>query len=118
VAILAMGCMCHRALSVRASLEKAGISARVYAVSAPNALPESLMKELSTFRLLAAYEDHDAETGLGAGLAIRLSERSGTPRLLRFGAREYGMSGEPDDLYRMQGLLPDQVSEGILAALR
>ena len=118
VAILAMGCMCHRALSARASLEKAGISARVYAVSAPNALPESMLKDLLGFRLLATYEDHDADTGLGAGLGIRLSEHSGTPRLLRFGVREYGMSGEPDDLYRMQGLLPDQVSEGILAALR
>lgn len=118
VAILAMGCMCHKALAVRDKLEKAGVSARIYAVSAPNALPESLIRDLLSFGLLASYEDHDAETGLGATLALRLSERTGTPRLLRFGVREYGMSGEPDDLYRMQGLMPDQVSEGILAALR
>ncbi len=117
VAILAMGCMCHKALTVRDILAKSGVSARVIAVSAPNAMADSFVRGLSNFRLIVTYEDHDADTGMGAALALSLSEFAAKPPLARFGVREYGMSGEPEDLYRMQGLLPDQVAEGILARL-
>lgn len=118
VAILAMGCMCHRALEVRDILMNSGVSARVYAVSAPNALVDSFVRKLAEFRLLATYEDHDADTGMGAGLALRISEMERAPQLIRFGVREYGMSGEPEDLYRIQGLMPDQVAERLLRRLR
>ncbi len=117
IALLAMGTMCHRALKVRDILADRGISVRVYAVSAPNALAEPFVKTLMPFRLLATYEDHDADTGMGAGLALTLADMDGAPRLARFGARTYGMSGEPDDLYRAQGLLPDQVAEVLAARL-
>jgi transketolase len=116
-ALLAMGPMCQRALKVREILAGRGISLRVYAVSAPNALAESFVRTLMPFRLLATYEDHDADTGMGAGLALRLSSMDGAPPMVRFGVREYGMSGEPDDLYRAQGLQPDQVAEALAARL-
>lgn len=118
MAILAMGCMCGRALTVRDILAKNGISARVYAVSAPNALSDQFVRQLSGFRYLATYEDHDLDTGMGACLALRLSGTRDAPVLFRFGVREYGMSGEPEDLYRLQGLLPDQVAGTLLARLR
>ena len=118
IAVLAMGGMCHRALEVRSLLEEAGFSARVYAVSAPNALVDSFVKKLAGFRLLATYEDHDADTGMGAGLALRISEMERAPQLIRFGVREYGMSGDPEDLYRIQGLMPDQVAEKLIGRLR
>ncbi len=118
LAILAMGCMCGRALTAREILQREGISARVYAVSAPNALSEQFVRQLSSFRYLATYEDHDLDTGLGACLALRLSDAGSSAALFRFGVREYGMSGESEDLYGLQGLLPDQVAGALLARLR
>lgn len=117
IAVLALGPMCGKALDLADILSTGGISCDVRCVSCPNHLPDGLAGELSGFEYLVTYEDHDAETGLGASLALALADRGGSPPLIRFGVRGYGMSGDAEDLYALQGLQPEQVAEKLLEML-
>jgi len=118
VCILALGAMCAKAIEARALLAGRGISAAVVGVSSPFCMGPSLVNRLGSFRLVATLEDHCAETGLGARTALALVEARQAVPLLRFGVRGYGLSGDPEDLYRAQGLQPDQVADSIHSALR
>jgi transketolase len=113
LAIVAMGNTCHRAIRVRELLVESGISAAVYCVHCPLCLNPDLLAELRDYPLLASYEDHDADTGLGAKVALALSEEGDAPPLMRFGVVEYGFSGTPEELFRLQGLAPDQVAASL-----
>jgi len=110
IAVLAMGPMCSKAMELAEILAGSGISASVWCISCPNALPGELVDKLQEFRLIVTYEDHDRDTGLGASLSLCLSDRGNTPPLVRFGVSGYGMSGDSDELYALQGLQPEQVA--------
>ncbi|PIE51213.1 transketolase [Candidatus Fermentibacteria bacterium] len=115
IAVLALGPMCCRALKAADILQGKGVSAAVMAVSCPNALPGDIADTLFKYRYVATYEDHDVLTGLGASLALSLAEKGSTPPVLMFGVEHYGMSGDAEDLFFMQGLQPEQVAARILA---
>lgn len=117
VAILAMGPTCEHALQAAEILGIGEVSTAVYGVSCPTEISNEFIKELMKFKQVITVEDHDTETGLGAGLAIKLSELSGTPALTRIGVTHYGMSGDAKDLYTLQGLQPEQIAETILSKL-
>ena len=53
---------------------------------------------------IVTVEDHHVETGLGASVALVLTEQGITAGLKRLGVRHYGGSGKPADLYKQQGL--------------
>ena len=75
------------------------------------------IKEGFATGLVITYEDHHIETGLGARIAIFSAEHRLSARFLRFGVLNYGASGKPDELFRLQGLAPEQVAEKILQIL-
>ena len=117
VAIVAMGNMVFRALEAREILREEDVSAAVYAVSCPLCISHRLLKELTGYRLVLTYEDHDADSGMGAGMALAFSNMEDTPPLLRAGVTNYGASGDPEDLFRIQELLPKQIAERIIREL-
>ena len=117
VAILAMGPTCIKAIEASQILEAGDISAAVYGISCPVSIPDSFIEELINFEHVITVEDHDTETGLGAGIALKLSEKANTPPLTRIGVTHYGESGDAEQLYTKQGLQPEQISEAIIAKL-
>lgn len=117
IAILAMGSMCTKAIQTAQILEIGGVSTGVWGVSCPNEIHPDFIHCLLGFKHIVTYEDHDIETGLGAGIALALSGIGNTPPLTRLGVVCYGMSGEADDLYALQGLQPEQAAETILNKL-
>ena len=118
LALVTMGCMCSRAMEVRELLADLGLSAAVYNVSSPLCLSREFLERLGEYGLVASYEDHDRDSGLGASLAIALLEAGVCVPIVRYGVREYGFSGPPDDLLRLQGLMPQQVARAISEKLR
>jgi transketolase len=118
VVIAAMGCMCVRAIEAGRHLAAKGVSAAVFGISAPLCITPAFVRKLSGYRLIVTYEDHDVETGLGARMAVAMADSAVGVPLLRIGVQGYGVSGEPEDLYRLQGLLPDQVASRIFKRLR
>ena len=117
VAIVAMGNMVHRAMKAREILQGSDISAAVYAVSCPLCTDSELLDELSGYKLVLTLEDHDRDTGMGSKMAIAIASSGRSINLRRKGVTQYGVSGDPEDLYRMAGLLPEQVAEYILAEI-
>ena len=117
VAIVAMGNMVCKALEVRKLLLGSDIDAAVYAVSCPLCTNVELLEELSEYRLVVTLEDHDRDTGMGAKIAIAAAGFPKAINLRRKGVTRYGVSGDPEDLCRMAGLLPEQVAEYILTEI-
>ncbi len=74
------------------------------------------MDELSKYKLVLTYEDHDMDTGMGSKLAIAFACSGKSTKLLRKGVTQYGTSGKPDELYRAAGLMPDQIADSILGS--
>ncbi len=117
VAILAMGPTCTNAVQASELLEAGGISTAVLGVSCPTELSEDFIDSLLKFKHIFTVEDHDTKTGLGAGIALTLSERGNTPPLTRIGVTHYGASGNAEDLYTLQGLQPEQIVEAVVEKL-
>jgi len=53
---------------------------------------------------IMTVEDHSVHTGLGAIMAGVLLQNAVNQRLITLGVTRYGSSGQPMDLYRLQGL--------------
>lgn len=117
VAILAMGSTSGKAILAAQILEIGGVSTGVWGISCPTEISEEFIKNLLNFKHIITVEDHDTETGLGAGIALSLSGIGSTPPLTRIGVTNYGMSGDAEDLYTLQGLQPEQIAETIIEKL-
>ncbi len=117
VAIVAMGNMVHRAMKTREILFDSGISTAVFAVSCPHCIGPRLLDELSCYQFILTLEDHDRDTGMGSKMAIAITCFRRSFNLRRKGITQYGGSGNPEDLYRIAGLLPEQVAKYILAEI-
>ena len=118
VAILAMGPTCGKAIQAAQILEVGGISTAVWGVSCPTEISEKFTNSLLQYKHIITVEDHDTETGLGAGIALALAGAGNAPPLTRIGVTHYGMSGDAEDLYTLQGLQPEQIAETIIEKLR
>jgi transketolase len=117
VAIVAMGSMVSKAIEARKILFESDISTAVYGVSCPLCINPRLLDQLSGYRLVLSLEDHDRDTGMGSKIAIAIACFRKSINLRRKGITQYGGSGDPKDLYRAAGLLPEQISEYILSEL-
>ncbi|MCK5131239.1 MAG: transketolase [Candidatus Sabulitectum sp.] len=117
VAILAMGSTSGKAILAAQILEIGGVSTGVWGISCPTEISEEFIRNLLNFKHIITVEDHDTETGLGAGIALSLSGIGSTPPLTRIGVTNYGMSGDAEDLYTLQGLQPEQIAETIIEKL-
>lgn len=112
-AIVALGPMTARAVEAAELLGSEGVSCAVFCVSCPLCISPDFLSELAGFSLVASLEDHDADSGLGSRMALAQSGRRRFPPLLRLGVEGYGLSGEPEDLYRRQGLTAPQIARRI-----
>jgi transketolase len=70
---------------------------------------------------LLTYEDHHADTGLGAIVNQVLVEERIAAAVRRLGVSRYSTSGVPDDLFAAQGLSPAhlvQAARELVAGVR
>ena len=59
------------------------------------------------------YEDHNALTGLGCVVGGVYLRHRIAANLHCLGVSNYAPSGEPDILYRLQGLAPEQLAQKV-----
>ena len=111
--ILTMGCLAPGAVEAHERLKELGIEIGIMNYCCPVTEDnENIEKAIST-GLIITYEDHNRDTGLGATIALALSGRNYTGKFLRLGVKRYGSSGEPDFLFKREGLDPDSVVQQI-----
>ena len=103
-AIITNGGMVYRAIQAWQRLREKRITVQVLNISCLSNLDiEAILRAAKTGTVIT-YEDHHIQTGLGDLIANVLAEHGLPIRFRKMGITQYGGSGKPDDLYRMQGL--------------
>lgn len=108
-AIITTGGMVYRAVEAWRQLKEKGVDVQVLSLSClsdPDI--DAILKAANTGKVIT-YEDHHIQTGLGSLIANVIAENGLSVRFRKMGITQYGSSGKPDDLYRMQGLDVDSL---------
>lgn len=117
VAILAHGPMVHHAIKAHEVLAaEHGIDAAVVNFASIKPLDTDSILEAANTGLIVTSEDHHVDTGLGARVASVLADHALPCRLVRLGAKKYGTSGKPEDLYREEGINWEGIVNAVLEA--
>jgi transketolase len=117
-AIVTTGGMVYRAVQAWQKLREKGIEVRVINISCLSDLDvEAILKATET-GIIITYEDHHVQTGLGSLIANLLAGHGLGIRFRKLGITQYGSSGKPDDLYRMQGLDAESLVQTVIEEVR
>jgi transketolase len=113
-AILTNGGMVHRAVQAWQKLKERGVEVQVWNISCLSDLDTKAILNAAKTGTIITYEDHHIETGLGSLIANFLAEYGLAIRFRKMGITQYGSSGKPEDLYRMQGLEVDSLVQTVV----
>ncbi len=117
-AIITTGGMVYRAVQACEKLREKGVEVQVLNISCLSDLDiEAILKAAKTGTVIT-YEDHHIQTGLGSLIGNVLAEHSLGIRLRKMGITQYGSSGKPDDLYRMQRLDVESLVQVVLEEIK
>jgi len=119
VTIIANGIMVSMALDAAKLLEDQGVSARVLDMHTVKPLDEEAVAKAAkeTGRIVIA-EEHLAEGGLGASVAMTLAKSNPVPMAFVNVGDRYAESGDPEGLLETYGLTPEAITkaaQGLLA---
>jgi transketolase len=103
-AIITTGGMVYKAVQAWKKLKEKGILVQVINISCLSDLDREAITKAAQTGIIITYEDHHIRTGLGSLIANFLAEHGLGIRFRKLGIKQYGSSGKPDDLYKMQGL--------------
>jgi transketolase len=113
-AILATGGMVYKALRACQILREKGIYAQVINVSCLSELDKETILKAAKTGIIITFEDHHIQTGLGSLIANFIAGHGLGIRFRKLGITQYGSSGKPDELYRMQGLDVDSLVQVVM----
>jgi transketolase len=116
-AIITYGGMVSRALKIRQNLQEKGIGLAVVNMPCVNRIDEDVMSGFLGIPDIFTYEDHNIYTGIVPVITSYLLRNKYQGRLESFGTTHYGASGDTDDVYRMEGLDIETITETILKAI-
>jgi transketolase len=116
-AIIAMGGMVGRAVKAWEQLKAEGIDVMVLSLVCPTDPDRKALAAAARTGLIVTYEDHHVRTGLGSAVANTLADEGLSCKLIKLGISRYGSSGVPEELYKSQGLDPENVVKTIKTAL-
>ena len=103
-AIITTGGMVYRAVEAWKKLKEKGVEVQVLNISCLSNLDIDAILKATLTGTVITYEDHHIQTGLGSLVANVLAEHGIPIRFRKMGITQYGSSGKPEDLLRMQGL--------------
>jgi transketolase len=103
-AIITTGGMVYKAVQAWDKLNERGITVQVINISCLSDLDREAIIKAAKTGIIITYEDHHIQTGLGSLIANFLAEYGLGIRFRKLGITQYGSSGKPDDLYKIQGL--------------
>jgi transketolase len=106
--------MVYRAIQAWHKLRERGVEVLVLNISCLSDLDIEAILRAARTGIIITYEDHHIQTGLGSLIANVLAENSFSVRFQKMGITQYGNSGKPDDLYRMQKLDVDSLVQMVM----
>jgi len=119
VTVMAVGVMVHRALLAADLLAADNISCRVVNISTIKPLDTRMVEQCARETgCLVTAEDHTIFGGLGGAVAEAVCDTCPAP-VVRVGIQDrYGESGEPEDLARLYGLMPEDIARAAKKAIQ
>ncbi|WP_432738065.1 transketolase family protein [Maridesulfovibrio sp. FT414] len=117
--IMAVGVMVHRALEAAIQLAKEGIFCRVLNMSWLKPMDEeAVVKAARETGAIVTCEDHNKYGGLGGAVMEIVCENHPVP-VERVAINDiFGASGEPEDLARAYGLMPEDIAEAVRKVIK
>ncbi|MBU2598229.1 MAG: transketolase, partial [Actinobacteria bacterium] len=112
--IISMGFMLHRAIRAWEILKNKGYLVRVLNVSCPTNIDEKIIDECINMGPIVTYEDHNIQTGLGNIIADYIAQSGKRIRFKKMGIGSYGLSGDPEDLFEIQGLSIENLVNSVI----
>ena len=117
-AIFTMGGMVYKTIQAWQKLGEKGVSVEVLNISCLSDLDSEAILKAAKTGILITYEDHHIQTGLGSLIANFIAERGLRVRFRRLGIKQYGSSGKPDELYRLQGLDVESLVQAVIREIK
>ncbi|MGV8073876.1 MAG: transketolase [Syntrophobacteraceae bacterium] len=116
-AILSYGAALGYAIRAQEDLaQNHGLDLAVLNFASIKPLDAEAVLEVARTGFIITVEDHHVDTGLGARVATVLAGAGSACRLMRLGVKGYGLSGRPEDLYRLEGIDSDGIVKAVLEA--
>jgi transketolase len=103
-AIIVTGTLANTAVNVADSLKTKGINVQVWNISSPLKIDVQALTEAAKTGFIFTIEDHNANSGLGLSVAEAMVENQLTAKLVKFGVKNYAVSGCSDDVFKLCGL--------------
>jgi transketolase len=113
-AIITTGGMVYRAVEAWKKLKEKGVEVQVLNISCLSDLDIDAILKATRTGTVITYEDHHIQTGLGSLIANVLAEHGIPIRFRKMGITQYGSSGKPEDLLRMQGLDVESLIKAVM----
>ncbi len=102
--VISYGGMLGKALSIADTLAKEGIQVGVVNMPSVKEVDGEAMEKLLQVPVIITYEDHNVETGIAPRIASYLLRHGFRGRMESFGVKQYGVSGEAEEAYEVEGL--------------
>jgi transketolase len=117
-AIISYGGMLSRALAIRDGLSKSNLDVAVINMPCVNEIDEELIHSLADLLFICTYEDHNVASGIGPQIAYSLLNMRYKGRMMSFGVKRYGLSGDTEELLAAERLDVDSMVETLLGVLK
>jgi len=117
-AIITTGNLVYRAVQAWQKLREKEVEVQVLNISCLSDLDHEAILRAAKTGTIITYEDHHIHTGLGSLIANVLAEHGLSIRFRKMGITQYGSSGKPDDLYKMQGLDVESLVKTIMEEIK
>lgn len=112
--IIACGQMVYESLVAAGMLEKEGISARVVNMHTPKPIDkDAIIKAAKDTGAIVTAEEHTVLGGLGSAISEVVSQNAPVPIKMIGVQDHFGLSGEPDELFKHFGLTPENIAKAV-----
>ncbi|MCX7965258.1 MAG: hypothetical protein N2596_01335, partial [Syntrophorhabdaceae bacterium] len=80
-------------------------------------IDEDIMKKVINLPWIITYEDHNIRTGIAPLIAMYLLKSGYRGKFESYGVKDYGVSGDPEEAYRHEGLDVETMEKNIKEVL-
>jgi len=113
-AIITYGGTVSRAIEISENLASKDVRMAVVNMPCVHVVDEDVMAELLGMPYIITYEDHNLYTGIAPVITSYLLRNRYQGRFESYGTTYYGASGDTDDVYRVEGLDVESMTDTLL----
>lgn len=115
VTVITMGAASTYAIAGAKLAAEKGVSVQVLGCASVRPFDTEGVRRAASTRAILTVEDHSVQTGLGSLVAQAVAELGLVTRLKRLGVTRYGSSGPSADVFKEQGMSPENIAATLIS---